>query len=267
MAVLCPLCNSINPSEAMECVNCSAKFPEVAGLASSRTPASSVQEEEENLRRILRLSRERARRRIAAREDPSNRGGEEADPKRKPESRSLETENLLGLEERLTEMESIHRQLVHTQEDELRMREASLRNRFDSLRRDLERREERLGEEVASLEREGEDLGVLRKKHEAENRKMASREKAIEARVTRTFAGGRKALDATRKVLARPGQASGQDKAAERERKKLAALRRGLESTRSNLEAREQAIAARADELRGRRDEVRRLREQVDALL
>jgi len=27
-AVFCPICNSINPAHASECVNCSAKFPE-----------------------------------------------------------------------------------------------------------------------------------------------------------------------------------------------------------------------------------------------
>src|SRR6266568_3674631 len=30
-AVLCPICNSINPAAATECLNCNAKFPE-AGL-------------------------------------------------------------------------------------------------------------------------------------------------------------------------------------------------------------------------------------------
>src|SRR5436309_8769755 len=27
-AVLCPICNSINPAAAVECLNCNAKFPE-----------------------------------------------------------------------------------------------------------------------------------------------------------------------------------------------------------------------------------------------
>ncbi len=63
-AVLCPICNSINPAAATECLNCNAKFPE-AGLDETPAPAGPESPEEEYLRRILQLSREKARRRSA----------------------------------------------------------------------------------------------------------------------------------------------------------------------------------------------------------
>jgi DNA repair exonuclease SbcCD ATPase subunit/ribosomal protein L40E len=68
-AVLCPICNSINPASAVECLNCNAKFPE-AGLDEVPTPAGPESPEEEYLRRILQLSREKARRRGANGTDP-----------------------------------------------------------------------------------------------------------------------------------------------------------------------------------------------------
>src|SRR5437867_608992 len=64
-AVLCPICNSINPASAVECMNCNAKFPE-PGFSDAPAPASPESPEEEYLRRILQLSREKARRRGAA---------------------------------------------------------------------------------------------------------------------------------------------------------------------------------------------------------
>src|SRR5881397_4059945 len=68
-AVLCPICNSINPASAVECLNCNAKFPE-AGLDEVPTPAGPESPEEEYLRRILQLSREKARRRSSNGTDP-----------------------------------------------------------------------------------------------------------------------------------------------------------------------------------------------------
>ena len=59
-AVLCPICNSVNPAEAKECAKCSAKFPEVQAVDPSAKPADPTPEEE-YLRNILRLSREKAR--------------------------------------------------------------------------------------------------------------------------------------------------------------------------------------------------------------
>src|SRR5438876_24931 len=64
-AVLCPICNSINPASAVECMNCNAKFPE-PGFSDAPAPASPESPEEEYLRRILQLSREKARSRGAA---------------------------------------------------------------------------------------------------------------------------------------------------------------------------------------------------------
>jgi len=64
-AVLCPICNSINPASAVECMNCNAKFPE-AGFDEVPPPANPESPEEEYLRRILQLSREKARSRGAA---------------------------------------------------------------------------------------------------------------------------------------------------------------------------------------------------------
>src|SRR5436309_13930958 len=64
-AVLCPICNAINPASAVECMNCNAKFPE-PGFSDAPAPASPESPEEEYLRRILQLSREKARSRGAA---------------------------------------------------------------------------------------------------------------------------------------------------------------------------------------------------------
>src|SRR5436189_5562996 len=70
-AVFCPICNSINPAEARECRNCKAKFPEPGsiGTAAPLAPGGGAPEEE-YLRRILQLSREKAKVREA--EPPSN---------------------------------------------------------------------------------------------------------------------------------------------------------------------------------------------------
>src|SRR5438046_6534560 len=65
-AVFCPICNSISPAEAAECVNCNAKFPE-PGMIGTTAPLSPADgsPEEEYLRRILQLSREKAKARGA----------------------------------------------------------------------------------------------------------------------------------------------------------------------------------------------------------
>ena len=68
-AVLCPICNSINPAAAVECLNCNAKFPE-PGLNEVPAPPNQESPEEEYLRRILQLSREKARSRGAPGGEP-----------------------------------------------------------------------------------------------------------------------------------------------------------------------------------------------------
>lgn len=57
-AVLCPICNTVNPVDAGECKKCQAKFPDMSTLAQIAKESSS---EEEYLRNILRLSREKAK--------------------------------------------------------------------------------------------------------------------------------------------------------------------------------------------------------------
>ena len=70
-AVFCPICNSINPAEATECRNCKAKFPEPGSIGTTAPLApGGGTPEEEYLRRILQLSREKAKVRDA--EPPSN---------------------------------------------------------------------------------------------------------------------------------------------------------------------------------------------------
>ena len=80
-AVFCPICNSINPADAAECVNCDAKFPEPGTIGTS-APLSSADgsPEEEYLRRILQLSREKAKARggEGGSDDRSSGGAEPA---------------------------------------------------------------------------------------------------------------------------------------------------------------------------------------------
>src|SRR6266581_7146399 len=77
-AVLCPICNSINPAGSTECVNCNARFPEPGSLTAVRPSAEPAANspEEEYLRRILQLSRERAK----ARHTPSATADARRDP-------------------------------------------------------------------------------------------------------------------------------------------------------------------------------------------
>jgi len=63
-AVFCPICNSLNPADSTECVNCEAKFPEPGTIEPGRPPPAPGSPEEEYLRKILQLSREKARTRI-----------------------------------------------------------------------------------------------------------------------------------------------------------------------------------------------------------
>src|SRR5256712_5649494 len=75
-AVLCPICNPIKPASATECLNCNAKFPE-PGFDEVPPPPNQESPEEVYLRRILQLSREKARSRGAAGGGP---GAEPAPP-------------------------------------------------------------------------------------------------------------------------------------------------------------------------------------------
>src|SRR3989441_6353997 len=86
-AVLCPICNSINPASATECLNCNAKFPE-PGFDEVPTPPNQESPEEVYLRRILQLSREKAR----------SRGAPGGGPGAEPAS-SLEAERTEGEKE------------------------------------------------------------------------------------------------------------------------------------------------------------------------
>ena len=63
-AVFCPICYSLNPADSTECVNCEAKFPEPGTIEPGRPPPEPGSPEEEYLRKILQLSREKARTRI-----------------------------------------------------------------------------------------------------------------------------------------------------------------------------------------------------------
>jgi DNA repair exonuclease SbcCD ATPase subunit/ribosomal protein L40E len=63
-AVFCPICNSLNPAESRECRNCSAKFPEAGAIPPPGPAPSEASPEEEYLRRILQLSRQKAKSRI-----------------------------------------------------------------------------------------------------------------------------------------------------------------------------------------------------------
>jgi DNA repair exonuclease SbcCD ATPase subunit len=76
-AVFCPICNSINPTELRECRNCNAKFPEPGSLLPPGPAPSEASPEEEYLRRILQLSREKARSRTRAEGVPEPRAGSE----------------------------------------------------------------------------------------------------------------------------------------------------------------------------------------------
>src|SRR5437870_11833767 len=73
-AVLCPICNSINPAGAVECLNCNAKLPEL-GFNEVPAPPNQESAEEEDLRRMLQLSGAKARMRGAPGGEP---GGEPA---------------------------------------------------------------------------------------------------------------------------------------------------------------------------------------------
>src|SRR3989442_2937959 len=64
-AVLCPICNSINPASATECLNSNPKFPEPR-FDRVPTPPNQESPEEAYLRRRLQLNREKARSRGAA---------------------------------------------------------------------------------------------------------------------------------------------------------------------------------------------------------
>jgi len=54
-AVLCPICNAVNPAEASECMKCEAKFPE------PRRERDADAGEGAHLRKVLQLSREKAK--------------------------------------------------------------------------------------------------------------------------------------------------------------------------------------------------------------
>ncbi len=75
-AVLCPICNSVNPADSKECKKCSAKFPEVQTVDVNAKPGEPTPEEE-YLRNILRLSREKARARVVPPSAPTVESSQE----------------------------------------------------------------------------------------------------------------------------------------------------------------------------------------------
>ncbi|HYM39739.1 MAG TPA: hypothetical protein VEY12_06300 [Thermoplasmata archaeon] len=75
-AVLCPICNSVNPADAKECKKCSAKFPEIRTVDTTPKPGEGGPEEE-YLRNILRLSREKAKARLSQVAPPPESPGSE----------------------------------------------------------------------------------------------------------------------------------------------------------------------------------------------
>jgi len=91
-AVFCPICNSINRAEALECVNCEAKFPEPGSISTARPPSSAESPEEEHLRRILQLSREKAKARSSPDGSREPAGGPGSEPASLLESDSAEGE-------------------------------------------------------------------------------------------------------------------------------------------------------------------------------
>src|SRR5881396_1018551 len=208
-AVLCPICNSINPASAVECMNCNAKFPE-PGFSDAPAPASPESPEEEYLRRILQLSREKARSRGAAGPTPGTEPASllEADraegeleeslwklaepfdrmlERRKQRLEQMEAliqekEDILKLEEGLVDMETTYRNILRMQKDELKARETSLRGRISAFRHELESREKAFGQlkerESDVVRREDEFRTVMNRVHERE-REIEKREELM----------------------------------------------------------------------------------------
>src|SRR5207245_22714 len=145
-AVLCPICNSINPAASTECLNCNAKFPE-AGLDEAPPPTGPESPEEAYLRKILQLSREKAR----------NRGGSGPGAGGEPAS-SLEADRAEG------------------------RAEESLRGRSAAFRDELESREKAFGQlkerESDFVRREDEFRTVMNRVHERE-REIEKREELM----------------------------------------------------------------------------------------
>jgi len=84
-AVLCPICNVVNPADVSECVKCEAKFPEPNP---GREPSTR---EGAHLRRVLQLSREKARTRVAPGTAPDASGGTPGGDARTPRSLQEDT--------------------------------------------------------------------------------------------------------------------------------------------------------------------------------
>ena len=129
-AVLCPICNSINAVDATECANCAAKFPEPGSVGPPK-PSGQESPEEEYLRRILQLSRERARRRGAPDVGPES-GAAEGAPAREAESEVADVE----VEESLWKLAEPFDRMLERRKQRLEQMEALLeraRSRIQAL--------------------------------------------------------------------------------------------------------------------------------------
>ncbi len=158
-AVLCPICNSINAADGTECANCNAKFPEPG---SGGPPRGAAQEspEEEYLRRILQLSREKARSRGASDLGPESAAAE-AGPGSLPESDRAEG----AMDESLWKLAEPFDRMLERRKQRLEQMEALLgraRSRIQALEpsdkpADVREREE-LKRQIEELLLEKEDI-------------------------------------------------------------------------------------------------------------
>lgn len=229
-AVLCPICNSINPADATECTKCSAKFPEPGSLIADSPEARNASSQEEYLRNILRLSREKARARLgqsAALGSPSE--GEE------PASLTESEEGMTGAERAL-----------------FRLAEP-----FDKM---LARRKQRLEQMDALIERARKRIAILSEAtnsvevREREELKRQIEELLLEKEDILKLEEGLVDLENTYRNILRMQQ----DELKARE----ASLRARVDAFRNELESREQAFGKmreRESDMVRREDEFRRL--------
>src|SRR2546425_914340 len=162
-AVLCPICNSINPAASTECLNCNAKFPE-AGLDEAPPPTGPESPEEAYLRKILQLSREKAR----------NRGGSGPGAGGEPAS-SLEADRAEGqTEESLWKLAEPFDRMLERRKQRLEQMEALIeraQTRIKALESsadpaEVQEREE-LKRQIETLLLEKEDILKLDERHHA----------------------------------------------------------------------------------------------------
>jgi len=156
-AVLCPLCAAVNHSNAGECSRCAAKFPTAAKTERGREPPNSAKAEEAFLRRILQLSREKAKARSG---QPA--ASEVAAPEPRPRTKEVPAG---GLEEALWKLSAPFSQLLEARRKRLEQIEVLI-ERADARIRKLEgttdpvevRKREGLKRQIKELLLEKEDI-------------------------------------------------------------------------------------------------------------